>query len=268
MEFLKKNYEKVLLGVVLLGLAGALGYMPIKIANDKEELGQKKEKLIHPRINELSNIDLKPYQAILTRLAAPATIDFGKPNKLFNPMPWQRKNDGTIWPAESLGASAASVTNITPLFLRLTLDQSFVTPDGSVKYFIGIEKQAAAKAGDRTKHSTSCKLNEKAPEKDPVFQLVEVKGKAEDPDQLVLQLLDTGERAVVSKDKPFTRIDGYMASINYDPESHKWKDQRIGAKLSFNGEDYYIVAINQNEVVLSAKSNLKKWTIRLNSASP
>ena len=265
MELLKKHYEKVLLGLVLLGLAAAVAYMPIKIGNDKEDLAKRRDLLTHPKIQPLTNLDAKPYELTLARMASPATINFSEPNKLFNPMPWQRKADGTIWPAISLGASAATVTNITPLFLRLTLDQVMVTADGVAKYVIGIEKQAAPVIGQRGKRASYCKLNDKAPEKEPVFQVVEVKGKPEDPDQLVLQLMDTGERAQVSKDKPFTRVDGYMASINYDAENHKWKDQRIGARLSFNGEDYKIVAITQNEVVLSAQSNQKKWTIRLNN---
>jgi len=38
--------------------------------------------------------------------------------------------------------------------------------------------------------------------------------------------------------------------------------------LFFNNEEYTIVAINQNEVVLSAKSNGKKWTIRSYANAP
>src|ERR1051325_7588616 len=262
MDFIKKHYEKVVLGVVLLGLAVAVAYMPFKIANDKEDLAKRQTELTHPKIQLLTSEDLKPYEMTLTRMAAPATINFSDPNKLFNPMPWQKKADGTIWRATSLGASAATVTNITALFLRLTLDQVMVTADGTAKYVIGIEKQAALTPGQRAKRAAYCKLNDKDREKDPTFQLVEVKGKAEEPEQIVVQLTDTGEKAAISKDKPFSRVDGYMASISYDPETHKWKDQRLGARHSFNGEDYNIVAITQNEVVLSAKSNQKKWTIR------
>jgi hypothetical protein len=57
-----------------------------------------------------------------------------------------------------------------------------------------------------------------------------------------------------------------MADLHYAPENKHWTARRVGAPLQFNGEDYNIVAINQNEVVLSAKSNGKKWTIK-NTAS-
>jgi len=57
--------------------------------------------------------------------------------------------------------------------------------------------------------------------------------------------------------------------LKYAPESKIWAGRRVGAPLAFNGEDYNIVAITENEVVLSAKSNQKKWTIKYSaSAAP
>jgi hypothetical protein len=69
----------------------------------------------------------------------------------------------------------------------------------------------------------------------------------------------------LSRDKPFRRVDGYMADLKYDPESKKWLNQRVGSSLKFGDDEYNIVAINQNEVVLSAKSNQKKTTLTYNS---
>ena len=71
-----------------------------------------------------------------------------------------------------------------------------------------------------------------------------------------------GSGVTVTKDQPFRRVDGYMVDLKYAPESKVWTTRRVGAALSFNGEDYNIVAITENEVVLSAKSNQKKWTIK------
>jgi hypothetical protein len=57
--------------------------------------------------------------------------------------------------------------------------------------------------------------------------------------------------------------------LKYAPETKTWTNRRVGASLSLNGEDYNIVAITENEVVLSAKSNQKKWTIKYSvSAAP
>ena len=100
-------------------------------------------------------------------------------------------------------------------------------------------------------------------EKNDAFTIVDVNGSPENPAQLklILQLTDTGERATLSKDKPFRRVDGYSADLKYDPEGKKWQGQRVGADLKFAGDDYIIVAINQDTVILLARSNQKKTTL-------
>jgi hypothetical protein len=65
----------------------------------------------------------------------------------------------------------------------------------------------------------------------------------------------------LTKDKPFRRVDGYMADLKYDPEKKNWQGQRLNAVLKFAGDDYIIVAINQDAVILSARSNQKKTTL-------
>jgi len=49
--------------------------------------------------------------------------------------------------------------------------------------------------------------------------------------------------------------------LKYDPEGKKWQGQRIGADLKFAGDDNIIVAINQDTVILLARSNQKKTTL-------
>jgi hypothetical protein len=58
MDFLKKHYEKILLGVVLLGLAVAVGFLPFKIASEKENLERMNSNLSHPKVPPLSALDL------------------------------------------------------------------------------------------------------------------------------------------------------------------------------------------------------------------
>ena len=99
----------------------------------------------------------------------------------------------------------------------------------------------------------------------------EIKAAPDNPTNftVVLELNDTAQRVTVTKDQPFRRIDGYMVDLKYTPETKTWTSRRVGAPLSFNGEDYNIVAITENEVVLSAKSNQKKWPIKYSpSAAP
>ena len=138
--------------------------------------------------------------------------------------------------------------------------------DSGSRCKIGIENEAAVNLKDRKKEKY-CRLGDK----NETFALREIKASPDNPTNatVVLELNDTGQRVTVTKDQPFRRIDGYMVDLKYAPEAKTWTSRRVGASLSFNGEDYNIVAITENEVVLSAKSNQKKWTIKYSaSAAP
>jgi hypothetical protein len=155
------------------------------------------------------------------------------------------------------------INKITPLHLIITLDNVNISDTGAARYVIGVQKEAATQASQRTKKETYSKLNDK----NDTFILRKVDGPPENPTKLTLELNDTGQMVVLTKEQPFKRVDGYMADMKYDPEKQSWNNCRVGRLLHFNGEDYNVVAISQNEVVLSAKSNQKKWPIQLNQTT-
>jgi len=263
MDFIKKNYEKVLLGLVLVGLGVAVGFLLMKITSERQKLEDLANSLVNRPVKPLPSLDITSSENSLKRLTIPAMIDFSSTNRLFNPMPWQQTKDTppVLILASKVGPRLATVTNITPLYLRITLDTVNVQADGSARYLFGIEKEAAS-AGKRGKHQAGCGLGEKT----DTFQLIGVNGPRDNPTNLVFVMLDTGETNNVSKEQPFKRVDGYKAQIRYDPERKSWHDQRVGSSpLNFNNEEYKIVAISANEVVLMSP-NQKKWPIKLNSA--
>ena len=53
MEFLKRHYEKVLLSLVLLGLATVAAMLPLKIRKEREELESKRKGFVKLSICEL-----------------------------------------------------------------------------------------------------------------------------------------------------------------------------------------------------------------------
>src|SRR5262249_33987556 len=202
-------------------------------------------------------------ETALKRLAIPAVLDFSTTNRIFNPMPWQqtRDNPPQLILASKSGPGRAAVTNITPLYLTITLDTVNVQSDGAARYLFGVEKQAAP-SGKRGKRQVGAGIGEK----NDTFQLLSVNGPRENPTNLVFMLLDTMETNNVSKEQPFKRVDGYKADIRYDPERKSWHDQRVGSPpLRFNDEDYKIVAIGSNEVILQSP-NGRKWPVKYNSS--
>jgi len=263
MDFLKKHYEKILLGVVLLGLVAAAVLLPFMIMSDRDTLETTRTGIITRPVKPLAALDLTAESNAIQQLQSPASLDFETTNKLFNPVQWQRAVNGSLIKlanGSEVGPRAVVVTQITPLYLVLTLD-SVETNEFGARYIIGVERQAAPNLSLRARRQHYSSLNDK----NETYTIRAVNGPLENPAQLVLGLTDTGEEAVLSKDKPFRRVDGYMADLKYDPESKKWPNQRVGSSLKFGDDEYIIVAINQSEVVLSAKSNQKKTTLPYNS---
>ncbi len=260
MEFIRKHYEKILLCAVLLGLVGALVMMGFIIVADKERSEQIKTGLLGGKPQPLQPLDLTRQTQAIQRLQTPLALDFSTKNKLFNPVQWQMDVHGRLIKNTGdnvIGAGAVVVTKITPLYLMVTLDslETNVQPPG---YFVTIENQAAAQpyARQAVRHYVSAD-----DKKSPVVTLDHITGPADNPDQLFLKLSD-GLTVPVSKGKPFRRVEGYSADLKYDPEGLKWPNCREGTDLKFAGDDYNIVAIHQDEVILSAQSNQKRTTLR------
>lgn len=259
MDFLKKNYEKVLLGVVLLGLVVGAVFLLLMIPAERAKLREMSEDLIKRPPKPLPELELGRPLALIQR---PASLDLTSTNKVFNPVQWQRKSDGSLIKltlGNEVGPDAVVVTKIAPLYLKITFD-SVENIAGVPRYVISVQKEAAPKPAQRSRKQSYATLNTKTES----FTIREVRGAAENPTDLVLELVDGGDRITLSKDKPFSRVDGYLADFRYPPENKNWNAQRVGAgtpgtpPITFAGESYIVVAITKNEVVLSAKSNNKK----------
>jgi hypothetical protein len=262
MDFVRKHYEKILLGVVLLGLVGALVFLPFWILHDRTEAERTREGITSQPVQPLLPLDLTEQSNATQRLQSPYKLNFETTNKLFNPVEWQKARNNTLIKIESgkeVGPQAVVVMRTSPLYFILTLD-SVETNEFGARYIIGVERQAATSSWQRTKRQHYAAVGEK----NEAFTITVVKGPPDNPTQLVLRLTDTGESATLSKDKPFRRVDGYKADLKYSPEEKNWQDQRANDKLKFGGDDYIIVAISENEVVLSAESNQKKTTLTYN----
>jgi hypothetical protein len=261
MEFVKKHYEKIILSAVLLGVVGFLVFLPFVIASEDEQLRESREKITNPPVKPLPPVDLTRQEAISQRLKTPANFDFSTTNRLFNPLEWKRNTDGTLFPIRNgneTGPRAAVVTKITPLYFIITFD-SVETNGAAPRYVVGVEHQGAEKPSARRKQQRYVSPGEK---KD-LFILSDVKGDPADPDGLVLKLTDSGDMVTVSKDKPYQRVEGYTADLKYDVERppRNFAGLRPGSRISFGNEDYIVVAVDADAVILSAQSNQKKTTL-------
>lgn len=262
MEFLKKNYEKILLGAVLLGLAVLVVVLFLWVGNEKQKLETRTRTIIGHSAKAGPPLNLDYYDEVLQKMKTPPALDLSMTNRLFNPVKWQKAPDGKlikIVRGDEIGPRAVVVTNITPLYMTIALD-SFSTNDTGARYAISVDREGAPTVALRKKRYFVSFPVSGNNNKTEVFTLNDVKGMVDDP-ELTLTLIDTGEKVQISKGKSFKRADAYAADLKYDPEKRGFKNCRVGSSIAFGGEEYNIVAISENEVVISAKSNNKKTTI-------
>jgi len=260
MDLLKKHYEKIILGGVLLILAVGAALLPIQIGGERDELKQKEIDIVTQPAKPLEPLNFVTQQLRIAQLRGAATLDLSSTNKVLNPLPWQKAADGKlikISTGEETGPKALVVTKLTPLYLNITLD-TVSTSEATPRYTISVEREAAAERTKRTKKPYFTTLNNKN-DAFTIREATPIGGQADNP-LLKLELTDGGELIEISKAKPFQRVDGYMVDLKYPLENRPpWAAQRVGSALKFGGEDYIIVAITKSEVVVLAKSNQKTY---------
>jgi hypothetical protein len=258
-EFFQNHYEKILLSLVLLGLAGAAAYLPVKIKQSRE--GTENVPDANPaRVEPLKPIDLSSNIAALTRSERLERLDLGREHLLLNSVPWRRKPDGTlvkIASKEEALTKGLAITKITPLHLVITWEGVTGTGD-NLRYQFGVKNEAST---NRTRRARVPMLLTPGAKND-LFALREVQGPADSPGGLIIELGDGNERVPLAKQKPFSLVKGYAADLKNELENKPYPDRRRNDSIEFGGEKYNIVAITEKDVTVQASSTSKRTTIK------
>ena len=267
MTFIKKHYEKVLLSIVLLGLAVAAAALPLQVARVRtfiDETVISLPRTTTPKPFKPLDEYLTTNEVVVKRFEGPVEFDFSAPHNLFNPVIWKKGRSGRLEKfatGTEIGPGALVVTNITEL--RLTVE--FEKPE------------AVGSVGDNYRyHFTVTRDTDSNPKRpqtatrgipNTLFLLTKVDGPPNQPTALHLQFKDEKQEIVVGKDKPFVRVIGYAADLKYPRDTRPYLRKRVKDVLTLRDdpEKYKIVAITTNEVVLSAESTQKRTTLRLNA---
>jgi len=267
MDFLKKlgdigrlHYEKLLLTLVFLLLAGAVLYLNNLKSDEEIKIKEFLRNVEKSKPSPVKSVDLSANDAALKIITNPPSLNFSLPHHLFNPVKWQRRPapDNTLFKlvtGDEVGWAKMTITRLNPL--NFIIDFERVPTPGS--YYVGVTREAAERAVDRKRRSKFVTLNSP---KNEFFTLKEVKGPPEDPTELILELPDGTTKVSIAKDKPYTRVEGGEADLKYTIDGKTFNNLRPNSPIRFQGEDYIVVAITQSEVVVSARSNDKKHTVK------
>ena len=259
MEFIKKHYEKIILGLVLVILGAAAAYMPFALSKEKDDIVTSipaaKEKPYQP-------LDLSTQQLAIVELQQAKPVVLKERHNLFNPVVWKQRPDGRLIKIDGddkEGIGATKILEIRPLYLNITFDRA-----AGGGFYLGVLKETLQKRKTQKYATVGAKVDISKTE---ILTLREIKGTADDTAELVVELDFNGakETVAISKDKSFKRAEGFAVDLKYDLENKSFTDKRIGDVLPYGNENYKIIDIKQNEVTVQALSNYKKTTIRWNA---
>lgn len=264
MDFLKKHYEKILLSVVLLGLAVAAGYLPFEVANVREKLAAVTSAVDDPKVAPIPDLNLSTNEAVLARLKGPIVFGFGTgKHGLFNPSGTWMKGKGPggfppIPPPPS-GLEGLVVTNITPLLLRIEF-QGISQSGTSTRYRFYVQNQAASISSLQRGRIVILSTNDKP----DVILLKDVIGPKDNPDGFRVELTDARTTVVVPKDKGYSEVAGYSADLRHEGEGRTFLRQKQGSKLTVAGSTYNVVAISASDVTIEDEKTKRRTVISLN----
>ena len=171
MQFIKKNYEKILLGIVLLGLVAVAVFLLMVVTNEKQKLADFTNGLIIRNPPALKAPDLGESEVALKRSGKPVLYVFSdNSHKLLNPVRWQKAPDRPPFKNPSGSEiEKVEVTKSVPLYLNITYSpESTSVSDSGVRYTIGIEQQSAIRQrGENRIWSRSARRKSTARRKTP-----------------------------------------------------------------------------------------------------
>jgi hypothetical protein len=260
MEFLKKHYEKIVLCVVLIGLAAAVLWMKNALANIKEELppiviGPP------PKTAPPQPLNLSEYQQALAQITNPPPVVLSGAHNLFNPVTWKRKGNGELVKIIKTGPDALIVTNIVPIYTIISYDHP---SPGSPVYVMMVETNVDLRLPSKRKHQDLARKNEKV--KSGLYIVRGIKGAEDDPSEINLEIIQTGETNVwVSTNAPYKHVESYLTDLKYDPDpTLSLLKKRVKDEFILDNEPYKIVEITNDAVRVQDRHTTKiteiKWT--------
>jgi hypothetical protein len=260
----KQHWEKMVLAAALLILAAAGLLLAQQRGDEVQKIESYRKELQRRKPIPYALADWTHHHDALRKGTNPVTMDFTRPrlHYLFSPVKWLRNLDGQLVKVETgseVGADALRVTKISPLYTMVTLERA----SGSTGFQMGAVREASTNPAERRRRVSYVSVGAK--DSSSTFLLKEAKGTNDDA-ELTIEMLDTNEKGAVLKDKPFRRVDGYTVDFTYPPEKKNYTAKRLNETINVGGEDYKIIAITQNEVVISANSNNKRTTLPYRAA--
>src|SRR4026208_1605310 len=117
-EVLRNHYEKIILTLVLVGLALAVVFVYQASQREEQEIASDVNQLLGQKTKGVTPIDLSAAEAALKIHQAPPALESPKGPNFVNPVKWKKRVDGTIYKIpddDTIGWGKMFITRLTPL---------------------------------------------------------------------------------------------------------------------------------------------------------
>jgi hypothetical protein len=276
MEFLKRHYEKIVLCVVLLGLAAAVMWMRTAIGTPEQGQPEGPPQGASPRPGPGRRgaarpgsaqpatpkvMDLSEDVQSLAQMTNPPTVILSGAHNLFNPVTWKRKTNGELFKVLQSGPEALRITDIIPLYTVISYDRP--SAEAGV-YVLSVQEHVEGQQVGTTAHKTTEYVKKDQKPKRGFYIIRGIKGAENEPSELNLEIPQTGETNVwIATNNPYKRVDSYLVDLKYDPETKVLSKQRVDDWIKLDNEPYKIVEITSNAVRVESSTTKVteiKWT--------
>ncbi len=250
MDYLKKHYEKLVLFVVLFGLAASAFWLTNQVGAIRTTLEEQLRTATGGKQKSLPRADLTNASVALARIGGNYQVVLDGEHKTFNPARWIKSGDG--YRRQSDKAVAVVVGKVGPLNLNLTYTGVAGTPE-NIRYQFTVEKayeKLPAKQRPLTVSLTEGTKNE-------TFMLREVKGAKESATEVVVELVDGGAKVELVRDKTFSKVFGYAADLKVENSNREYPKRRQDDSVNVNGTSYKIISITPEEVIFEAPNKTR-----------
>jgi len=261
----RQHYEKLVLVLALILLAGAVYYLYSESQKEKQTL-EELPKAPTLKKKQMAEVNLARFAEAANDATNPPIVNLSGKHNTFNPVKWQQQRAGEepikVETGKEVGPESLQIQRVTPLNLSIAFDRAAISgtpPDTTVTgYHIMVTNEAATLPRFRrlTQFVQTNATNTQ------VFLLTEIKGPADNPTELVATLRDFNNESIsFAPNKPYSRTVGYEVELKYPSLGRTYPHLRKESAVDVDGEPYKVVDITPTRVVLSDDSNGKRYAI-------
>jgi hypothetical protein len=279
MEFLKNHYEKIVLSLVLIGLAGAAGWLALQSMSFRR---------VFAGVNKMAPISKPPptgdtttkYKVAMTNALAPQEVDFDGDHKIFNPEKiLLNELTRELVPNGKIGPKNLIVRDIRPLRLLLKAEPRTVVGRSTLYVHYLAEYETTTSARTRWGKGTAregrpIRLSGTVSRYKRIMLTVNtVSGDLTKPESIKVEL----ELAIgAGLPEPISLVGTniwqkeieFEADLFYPPLNREFAGIRVNYPLMFAGDTNTIIQMTPTEVTLRATSNQKRTTLAKKMPEP